>query len=387
MPVHLPKSASVVIIGGGVMGASTAYHLSLKGCPDVILLERESFFGQGATGKCAGGIRYQFSTEINIQLSKVSLPMLDRFEEETGQSIDLRKCGYLFLLTNNDDLEKFRANVQLQHQLGIETEWLSGDEVSLIAPQLEASDVLAGTYYGEDGLVDPHSVVNGYISAGRRLGLQAYNDVAVTGIKTASGRIEGVETNDGTIFCDTVVNAAGPWSQLVSDMAGIPLPVTPIRRQMLTTTPMAQIPLDFPFVVDFAQSLYFHREGEGLLTGMSNPHQEPGFDESIDASWEVTHMEAAIKRLPALASASRVSAWAGLYEVTPDAHPIIGPVSEVSGYYLVTGFSGHGFMHGPAAGLLVSESIINGHPESLDISMLDYYRFAEGREIEEYNVI
>ncbi|HET6447271.1 MAG TPA: FAD-binding oxidoreductase, partial [candidate division Zixibacteria bacterium] len=208
-----------------------------------------------------------------------------------------------------------------------------------------------------------------------------------TGIKITSGRIEGVETNAGTIFCDTVVNAAGPWSQLVSSMAGIPLPVTPVRRQMLTTTPMAQIPSDFPFVVDFAQSLYFHREGEGLLTGMSNPYQEPGFDESIDAVWEVAHMEAAIKRLPALASASRVSNWAGLYEVTPDAHPIIGPVRELSGYYLVTGFSGHGFMHGPAAGLLVSESIINGQPETLDITMLDYNRFAEGREIEEYNVI
>jgi sarcosine oxidase subunit beta len=156
---------------------------------------------------------------------------------------------------------------------------------------------------------------------------------------------------------------------------------------MLTTTPLPQIPADFPFIIDFARSLYYHREGDGLLTGMSNPQQEPGFDESVDESWEIVHMEAAIERLPALESARRVAAWAGLYEVTPDAHPIIGPVRDLDGYYLVTGFSGHGFMHGPAAGLLVAETIIYGQPVTLDLSALDYYRFEEGREIEEYNVI
>lgn len=369
------------------MGASTAYHLALSGYKDVVLLEREPFFGMGATGKCAGGIRYQFSTEVNIRLSKLSLPMLDRFEEETGQAIDLRKCGYLFLLTNDEDVEKFRGNIRLQHDLGIATEWLSGDEVRRMVPQLAADDVLAGTFNSEDGLVDPSSVVNGYVNAGRRLGVVALTDVEVSDIITRSGRIEGVVTSEGTIACEMIVNAAGPWSSLVSNMVDIPLPVTPIRRQMLTTTSLPQIPADFPFIVDFAQSLYYHREGVGLLTGMSNPHQKPGFDESIDESWELVHMEAAIERLPALASARRVATWAGLYEVTPDAHPIIGPVRELDGYYLVTGFSGHGFMHGPAAGLLVAETIIYGHPATLDLSTIDYYRFAEGREIEEYNVI
>jgi sarcosine oxidase subunit beta len=387
MLANLPKTASVVIIGGGVMGASAAYHLALKGYTDVALLEREPFFGMGATGKCAGGIRYQFSTEINIRLSKVSLPMLDRFEEETGQAIDLRKCGYLFLLTNDDDIAKFRANVQLQHRLGIDTEWLSGDEVRRMVPQLAADDVLAGTYNREDGLVDPNSVVNGYVAAGRRLGVLALTDTEVTRITTRSGRIEGVVTNKGLIACEMIVNAAGPWSSLVSNMVDLPLPVIPIRRQMLTTTSLPQIPADFPFIVDFAQSLYYHREGDGLLTGMSNPQQVPGFDESVDESWELVHMEAAIERLPALASARRVAAWAGLYEVTPDAHPIIGTVRELGGYYLVTGFSGHGFMHGPVAGLLVAETIIHGRSVTLDISALDYYRFEEGREIEEYNVI
>jgi sarcosine oxidase subunit beta len=380
-------TAEVVIIGGGVMGASTAYHLAKEGLSNVLLLEREPFFGMGATGKCAGGIRYQFSTEVNIRLSQISLPMLDRFEDEIGQAIDLRKCGYLFLLDNDDDVEKFRANVELQRRLGVDTEWLDGDEVRRMVPLLHCDDVIAGTYNGQDGLVDPNSVVSGYVNAGKRLGVVALTDTEVTDIVIKSGRIAGVKTREGFIACDMVVNAAGPWSALVNDMVGVPLPVTPVRRQMLTTTPIPEIPPDFPFIIDFAQSLYFHREGEGLLTGMSNPDQQPGYDEAIDESWELAHMEAAIKRLPALGAASRLSAWAGLYEVTPDAHPIIGPINEVEGLYLVTGFSGHGFMHGPAAGLLVAETIVEGQPSTMDISMLDYYRFAEGREIKEYNVI
>ncbi len=384
---NLPTQAQVVIVGGGVMGASTAYHLALKGCRDVVLLERGPFFGLGATGKCAGGIRYQFSTEINIRLSQISLPMLARFEAETGQAIDLRWCGYLFLLTNEADVANFRANVALQHRLGVGTEWLSGDEVRQLVPQLAAGDVLAGTFHAGDGLADPNGVVNGYIQAARRLGVLALTDTPVTGIEIRSGRVAGVQTPGGHIACEAVVNAAGPWSAQVSELAGIPLPVIPIRRQMLTTTPLPELPADFPFIIDFAQSLYFHREGDGLLTGMSNPDEQPGFDERVDEEWELIHMEAAIKRLPLLAEAGRLSAWAGLYEVTPDAHPIIGPVLEVEGYYVVTGFSGHGFMHGPVAGLLIAEMILDGQATSLDSSILAYERFAEGRLVQEYNVI
>lgn len=383
----LPKRANVVVVGGGVMGASTAYHLALKGEKDVVLLEREPFFGQGATGKCAGGIRYQFSTEINVRLSLISLPMLERFEEETGQAIDLQHIGYLFLLTNEPDLRKFKHNVAMQNRLGVPTELLSAEEVRRRVPQIEADDVLAGTYNPGDGLADPNGVVSGYVRAARRQGVQAFSDVAVTDIVSEGGRIAGVETSDGNVACDVVVNAAGPWSAVVSEMAGIPLPVTPIRRQMLTTTPIPDLADDFPFVIDFAQSLYFHPEGEGLLTGMSNPQEEPGFDETIDEEWELVHMERAIERLPLLEKARRLSHWAGLYEVTPDAHPIIGPVSALEGYYLVTGFSGHGFMHGPVAGLLTAEWILDGETTTLDVSQLDYERFEEGRLIQEYNVI
>lgn len=381
------KTAEVVVIGGGVMGASTAYHLAAKGCTDVVLLERNLLFGQEATGKCAGGIRYQFATEINVRLSLISLPMLDRFEEELDQPIDLRRCGYLFLLTNERDVGNFRANVALQNRLGVETEWLSGDEVRARLPMMRLDDVLAGSWNPRDGLADPNGVVQGYISGARRLGAQCLNQTEVTGIRVENGRVKGVQTNRGEIATPVVVNAAGPWAGQVGAMAGVEIPVIPLRRQIAVTTPIPEIPPDFPFVLDFAQSLYFHREGPGLLTGMSNPNEVVGFDQRVDHDWEGVHFAAAIERMPLLADVGISSRWAGLYEVSPDAHPILGAVSEVEGLYCIAGFSGHGFMHGPVCGLLLAEEILDGQARTLDISSLRLDRFREGRLISEYNVV
>ena len=384
--MDLPVSAEIVIIGGGVMGTSIAYHLALRGQKGVLLLEKEDFFGLGATGRCAGGVRYQFATEINIRLSMESLPMLERFEAETGQAIDYRQCGYLFLLTDPRDVVVFQRNVALQRRLGVMTEWLDGDEVRRRLPLMRLEDALAGTFHGKDGLVDPNSVVMGYINAAGRMGAQALAGVDVTGIQVESGKVHGVQTAQGFIRTPMVINAAGPWAGLVGQMAGVELPITPLRRQMLTTTPLPEIPEDFPFVIDFAQSLYFHREGQGLLTGMSNPNELPGFDQNVDPEFELVNLEAASARLPILENAGLVARWAGLYEITPDAHPVLGE-TPVEGFYVCTGFSGHGFMHGPAAGKLLSEIILDGRAHTLDVSMLDLARFTEGREVLEYNVV
>lgn len=386
MPLGLPATADIVIIGGGVMGASTAYHLAKRRAGDVLLLERDAYFGQEATGRCAGGVRYQFATEVNVRLSMASLPMLESFRDETGIDSNYRKCGYLFALTNGDDVIAFQRNVRMQNALGVRTEWLDGDEVRRRLPTMRFPDALAGTFHARDGLADPNSVVMGYVQRARQLGATARTDVEVTAIETAGGRVWGVRTSYGRVACRHVVDAAGPWLAVVGAMAGVDIPVLPVRRQMVTTTPLPVLPPDFPFVIDFAQSLYFHREGDGLLTGMSNPEQAPGFDQNIDEAWELVALERATVRMPILEQAGRLSGWAGLYEVTPDAHPILGP-TPIDGFWVVGGFSGHGFMHGPIAGQLMGEFILDGRAHSVDVSALDLARFSENRLIHEYNVV
>ena len=384
--MEIPNTADIVIIGGGVMGASTAYHLAMRGAKNVVLLEKEEFFGTGATGRCAGGVRYQFSTEINVRLSLESLPMIERFKEELGQDVDHRQCGYLLIATAEQDAATFQRNVELQNSLGVQTQLLSGEDVRARLPLMEFDDAIAGTFHQKDGIVDPNSVVAGYIRAAQKLGAKAITRAEVTGIQLRGERIKAVETTQGVIETRTVLNAAGPWAGLIGQMAGVQIPIVPVRRQMFTTNTLKEIPEDFPFVIDFAQSLYFHREGDGLLIGMSNQNEKPGFDQTVDEEFEVKNFEAAVERMPLLERASRASHWAGLYEVTPDAHPIFGG-SPVEGFTICTGFSGHGFMHGPVAGKLMAEYILDGAFSTLDVSMLDLARFEEERLIREYNVV
>ncbi len=384
--MDIPNTADIVIIGGGVMGASAAYHLAKRGMKNIVLLEKEEFFGTGATGRCAGGVRYQFSTEINIKLSLESLPMIERFEDELDKDVNYRKCGYLLIATNESDAAAFRRNVELQNSLGVHTQFLTGDEVRSRLPLMMFEDALAGTFNQEDGIVDPNSVVAGYIGVAQKIGVRALNRAEVTGIRVSRDQVEAVETSQGVIQTRMILDAAGPWAGQIGQMAGVQIPIIPIRRQMFTTNPLKAVPEDFPFVIDFAQSLYFHREGEGLLIGMSNQAEKPGFDQHIDDEFEFVNLEAAIKRMPPLEQASRASHWAGLYEVTPDAHPIFGG-SNIKGFSICAGFSGHGFMHGPVSGKLISEFILDRKFSTLDVSMLDLARFEEGRLIKEYNVV
>lgn len=383
----LPPTADVVVIGGGVMGASAAYHLAAAGVKHVVLLEKHEFLGVEATGKCAGGIRYQFSTAINIRLSQISLPMLQRFEDELGQSIDLRWPGYLFLLDNPHDVAVFRQNVSLQNSLGVPSRILSPEEVAQRVPLLNLEGVLAGAWHEGDGLADPNGVVQGYAAAARRLGAQLFTATEVTGITIQSGKVTGVSTPRGDISTPHVVNAAGPWAGQVAALAGLDLPIVPLRRQIVVTAPLKEVPADFPFVLDFGRSLYFHREGHGILTGMSNNQEQPGFDQSLDYAWTEQHLDNAMWRFPLLQKAGLLREWAGLYEVTPDAHPVIDTLADPQGFTIVAGFSGHGFMHGPVAGLLVAELVLHGAARTLDLHQLRFSRFAEGDLVREHNVV
>jgi sarcosine oxidase subunit beta len=375
-------TADVVVIGGGVMGASAAYHLADRGA-EVIVLEAESMFGTGSTGLNAGGFRHQFSTAVNIELSKLSLSMLEQFEEQFEQPVSLNLCGYLFLLDAPDDILAFTRNVELQHTHGVMTRWLSLQEISDLAPQCDLTGIVAATFYERDGLVDPSAVLQGYVRGASRAGAALRTGVKVTGARLRGGRIETLHTTAGDVAGSAFLLTTGPWSGVVGRHFGIELPVHPIRRQIVVTAPIPAITRSFPFVIDFGQSMYFHYEGGGILTGMSNHNEPPGFDTSVDESWREVHVEAAMRRLPLLADAQIATEWAGLYEVTPDDQPIIGRLPQLDNLYACTGFSGHGLMHGPAAGLVIAEEILDGAAHTIDIASLRWRTFGAG----EYNVV
>src|SRR5690242_4980426 len=379
--------ADVAIIGGGIMGAATAYHLAKRGCTNVVVLEAGEMFGLGSTGLNAGGVRYQFASRVNIELSKLSFTMMERFAEEMDQQIGLRRCGYLFMLDRSNDLEQFRRNVALQNSLGVPSRIVTADEIAALAPEVDVTGIIGGSWCPADGLVDPHGLLQGYVSNARRLGATLRTGAGVEGVDVVDGRIVAVRTKDDVIATQNVVIAAGPWSASVGEMVGIDIPIEPIRRQIAVTGPIPGLRPDFPFVIDFSRSLYFHREGPGILTGKSNNDEQAGFDTSVDQEWRLRHFEEAAQRLPLLADADISAEWAGLYEVTPDDQPILGKLPEVEGLYICAGFSGHGLMHGPATGQLMAEEILDGKAHSIDIDPLRWGRFASGVSAGEYNVV
>jgi len=346
-------SADVVVIGGGALGAATAFHLRKLGVEDVVLVERDSL-ASGSTSKSAGGIRAQFADELNIRIALRSLAEFEAMADE----ISFVQDGYLFLLDREEDVASFREAVALQQSLGVPSQVVSPDEARQLVPQLVVDDLLAATFCPRDGTATPESVVQWYA---RESGARILQSCAVAAIDVRDGIVCAVETTRERIATGCVVCCAGAWSSEVAALAGVALPVEGIPRSMWFTPQDGGLPEHLPLTIDFSSGFYFHREGPGLAFG--------GRDEDV--------FEAAARRLPVLADLPLQTSWWGYYDVSPDWNALVGEATEVSRFLYATGFSGHGFQQAPAVGEHVAELVVGATP-TLDLSPFSATRFAEG---------
>jgi sarcosine oxidase subunit beta len=385
------QAADVVIIGGGIVGSSIAWHLTNAGCKSVLVIERESSQGKGSTGKSMGGVRAQFSTPVNIQMSLYSIPFYARFEEVVGHPADYRPQGYLFLATKDSHLAYLRENFERQKKLGLTTaRLLPADEIRTMLPQLRSDDILGGSFCSTDGFVDPYSVMNGFMASAAEHGATLWKKAEVTGITTDQRGISGVETSRGPVATRTVVNAAGAWSAQVARFVGIDLPVEPLRRMLVPSEPFSDFPHSSPMVIDMSTGFHFRPEGRGFLLAWNDPEETPGYKTDFEPSFIEKILIHAADRVPAFENLpiNPRRAWAGLYEMTPDHHCVLGPVADVPGFFLANGFSGHGVMHSPATGKILADLILQGKTNVVDdVSVLGFERFAKGELLHETAVL
>lgn len=384
MPPELPARAEVVVIGGGVVGTSAAFHLAEAGV-DVLLLERDEL-ASGSTSRAAGGVRAQFSDPVNIALGQRSLAAFERFAQRPGGEIDLKQCGYLFLLDSEDDVADFQRGVALQNELGVPSRLLDVAEACAMSPFVNSDGLLAAAFSPRDGHCTPEAVVAGYAAGARAHGAVIRRHCPVTGIDVLDGAITGVRTGRGVVATETVICAAGAWSAAIGELVGVTLPVRPLRRQVLVSEPVPDLPADLPFTIDFGTTFYFHDEGDGLLMGMSDPDEEYGFRLERSDAWLGRFSEVVAHRAPRLAEVGIAHGWAGLYEMTPDHNAVVGESVAVSRFLYATGFSGHGFLQGPAIGEVLRDLVL-GHTPVVDVSALDVARFADQRPRPERNCV
>jgi sarcosine oxidase subunit beta len=373
----LPSSAEIVIIGGGIIGVSIAYNLAKKGVGKVVLLER-GIMGEGSTGKCAGGIRTQFCTEINIQFSLLSLKVFEQFQAEFGVDPEFHPVGYLFLAAHKRQWAVLKETAQRMHAMGLDVELLDPNEISCRWPFLRVDDLVGGSYTERDGYAGPYEVLQGFAKGARQLGVMLREGAEVTRIHAKKGRVQAVEIATGErVLTPVVINAAGPYAAGVAAMVGLDLPVRPLRRQLFCTESFEQLPSLFPLVIDLAHGWYMRREGKGLL--LAGPQDAASsFNERVDFEAQEWTAACSLHRVPILKRARIARGWAGLYDISPDHHAIIGPFPEIEGFLCANGFSGHGFQHSPAVGILLAELVVEGQAKSLDIHPLRPQRFREG---------
>jgi len=370
--------SDVLIIGGGVIGCSIAYHLL---CRDrslrVTLLERESLLGTGSTAKAAGGIRAQFTTEANIRLSQLSVPEYRAFEEVTGYSVHFRQNGYLFLTATPDTLQSLREGVVLQQSFGVPSEIIGPQDAARLVPGLRTDDLLGAAYCAEDGSAEPAPAVQGYSARARTWGADICFEQEVVGFRQTADRITGAVTTSGAFDAGTVVIAAGPYSAQLARLANVDVPALPFRRQVCVVAPVPELDVDLPLTTDTETGLNMHRTGQGdLLLGGTDKDSRPGFGLVVDMDGVERVLTAGASRIPSLMHARLRRTYVGLRALTPDYHPILGRVEGVEGLVLACGDNGKGFMHAPAIGLLISEEILDGAATSLDPAPFRLGRFA-----------
>jgi len=384
------QTAEVVIIGGGIVGSSIAYHLAAAGCRDVLVMERESAQGKGSTGKSMGGVRAQFSTPVNIQMSLYSIPFYASFDERLGYPADYRPQGYLFCATSEQHMAHLRANYQKQVAKGLkDVRLVVADDIRRMFPQLRSDDIVGGSFCSTDGFVDPYSAMIGLMTWAADHGAKLSKNTVVTGIQRDAGGITAVETSKGTIATRKAVNCAGAWAAEIARMVDVDLPVEPLRRMLVPTEPFDQFPHTAPMIIDMSNGFHFRPEALGFLLAWNDPEETPGYKTDFDPAFIEKILTRAADRVPIFENlaVNPKRAWAGLYEMTPDHHPILGPAPGVPGFFLANGFSGHGVMHAPATGKILADLILTGTTDLVDASLLDLSRFAEGRMIEETAVL
>lgn len=382
-------TANIVLIGGGIVASSIAYHLVQSGCRNILVIERETAQGKGSTGKSMGGVRAQFSTPVNIQMSLYSIPFYASFEERLGYPCDYRPQGYLFCATNDKHLAYLRANYEKQVVMGLKNVRLvSGDEIRSLYPQMRGDDIIGGTFCSTDGFVDPYSAMIGFMTWASDHGATLWKNATVNSITRRDGIFE-IQTTRGTIATPKAVDCAGAWAGEIAKMVGIALPVEPLRRMLVPTEPFDQFPHTAPMIIDMSNGFHFRPESRGFLLAWNDPEETPGYKTEFEPSFIEKILTRAADRVPVFESVAvnPKRAWAGLYEMTPDHHPILGESPQVPGFYFANGFSGHGVMHSPATGKILSDLILTGKTDLIDARLLDFARFAEGRTIHETAVL
>jgi sarcosine oxidase, subunit beta len=377
------RSAEIVIIGGGVVGASVAWHLAMRGCRDVLVLDAGPAPGTGSTGRATGGFRTQFGSAVNVRLSLTSLAKLRRFREDTGTDPGYEPVGYLFVAESAAQLHALDAARTVQRASGMHhTELLDPGDVVRINPAIRCS-VAGGSYNAADGYIRPLQILHGYASAATALGVRFEYGVRISGFDMEDGALRSALTNSGVVTADVFVNAAGPWAASVAALVGVDLPVRPLRRQVASTAPTDRLPTDMPMTVFLDDGFHLRvRDGRVLLLRPDTPAGADPFDTRVDEAWIDDVASRAVRRMPCLQEAhvERAACWAGLYEMSPDGHALLGRHPAVENFIFVNGCSGHGVMHAPALGEMAAGIIAGDNPTD-DVRTLRVTRFADGEPV------